>query len=1115
MSPRRALATAVVPILAAAFVGLTPGVAAAANSCGVSGGIAITMSGGLSVLTRDAGPSGAIRLDGVPCDTATVDTIDIIGIVGSGGTLRVDLANGGFAPGLTPETDGLSEIEMAWNPVGTALEIVGDPSADDDIRRAFEEGFHLNGDADQDVALNSTPTSVLVDTGGGDDYVDMSPDDNGNQVLTPTIVGGTGNDVLRGDTGTDTISGGDGDDQIADGLGDDGTVSGGNDDDTLYAAKTEHDGTFPPSVAIPDDGSASDTLNVNGVLFAEDVEVRVTIAHPVTSTLTIAVEPPGALTPFVLASGLTGTGYYGTVFDDSAASAIGSGSGTYTGRFRPSGGTLASLLGTAVLGTWTLTVTDDTTDSNTGTLVGWEVAVVGAQTGSGNPQSAGNGSETYDGGGGTDLLSYAARTVGIEVDATTPASGTSGDAGESDAYTDVESVVGGHGDDTFHGSAGNDTATGGPGQDTFFTSAGDDTFDCDGEDDTVDYSGAPGAVVADLGAGTATGDGADTLVDCDSLVGSPFGDTLAGSAGPNTIASGGGADSVDAGAGDDDVTGSPGDSAVDTYAGGAGTDTIRLDPGAVAQSITLDDIANDGVSGEGDDVGSDFETVYGGTGDDSILGTDGPNVVHGGDGNDTIDGAGGDDFLDGEGGTNTLSFASSPAGITLDLDGATASGDGGDIVGGFANVIGSSSGDDLTTGTGDNVVRPGGGNDDVVTGIGDDVLVAEPAPDGADTWVPGDDSDTADYSLRVSAVTVTLDDAANDGASSEGDNVPNGVEIVRGGAAADSVVGGLEGNTFYGGGGNDTLLGRGGVDTLYGEAGDDVVLGSSGNDVLQGGIGNDTVNGGEGDDRLLGGANNDTLIGGLGDDDEFGETGNDRFLQGDTSGANGSDLLVGGTQSDTASYNGRAGAVRVDVDGQFDDGQANEHDSVSRDVEIVEGTAYSDTLTGNELGNTIRGLGGNDRITGLAGNDSLDGGTGNDTFVESATTSGADTYIGGSGADSLDYRARTVGIRLDLDNGADDGQTFEHDNARSDVEYVYGGSGNDVLTGNLYANRVFGGAGNDSLNGLGGADVLDGGRGNDTIYGRDGGRDTLLGGTGTDRAHRDAIDTVAGFESYF
>src|SRR6266436_5224614 len=63
---------------------------------------------------------------------------------------------------------------------------------------------------------------------------------------------------------------------------------------------------------------------------------------------------------------------------------------------------------------------------------------------------------------------------------------------------------------------------------------------------------------------------------------------------------------------------------------------------------------------------------------------------------------------------------------------------------------------------------------------------------------------------------------------------------------------------------------------------------------------------------------------------------------------------------------------------------------------------------------------------------------------------------------------------------------------------LFGGAGNDVLTGGSGADQLFGGAGNDTLNGKGGDDLLFGGAGNDVLIGGTG-SDQMFGEAGNDR----------------
>ncbi len=110
------------------------------------------------------------------------------------------------------------------------------------------------------------------------------------------------------------------------------------------------------------------------------------------------------------------------------------------------------------------------------------------------------------------------------------------------------------GDDSFVGTAGNESFLGGAGI------------------NTVDYGASAGAVHVDLAAGTATGEGMDTLVSIQAVRGSAFGDALTGDGVANLLMGQGGADSLSGGAGNDTLLGG---AAADQLAGGLGADVFR------------------------------------------------------------------------------------------------------------------------------------------------------------------------------------------------------------------------------------------------------------------------------------------------------------------------------------------------------------------------------------------------------------------------------------------------------------------------------------------------------------------------------------------------------------
>ncbi|WKL25558.1 calcium-binding protein (plasmid) [Sinorhizobium meliloti] len=100
---------------------------------------------------------------------------------------------------------------------------------------------------------------------------------------------------------------------------------------------------------------------------------------------------------------------------------------------------------------------------------------------------------------------------------------------------------------------------------------------------------------------------------------------------------------------------------------------------------------------------------------------------------------------------------------------------------------------------------------------------------------------------------------------------------------------------------------------------------------------------------------------------------------------------------------------------------------------------------------------------------------------------GADFIDGGAGVDTADYREKTGSVEVAL-SGASDSFVFVggvvEDTIRN-IENVFGGKGNDTLTGDGLANTLNGNDGKDLLTGGGGADILDGGAASDTASYRD------------------------------
>jgi Ca2+-binding RTX toxin-like protein len=124
---------------------------------------------------------------------------------------------------------------------------------------------------------------------------------------------------------------------------------------------------------------------------------------------------------------------------------------------------------------------------------------------------------------------------------------------------------------------------------------------------------------------------------------------------PTAVTTGNGSDRVYTGAADDNVNTHDGSDVVD---GGLGNDSLTGGPGSDLYSYashgatqpvvaTLDGTQNDGCAacGENEKINSDFESVTGGSGNDTITGNATANTISGGPGADKVDGGPGDDQL--------------------------------------------------------------------------------------------------------------------------------------------------------------------------------------------------------------------------------------------------------------------------------------------------------------------------------------------------------------------------------------------------------------------------------------------------------------------------------------
>lgn len=186
--------------------------------------------------------------------------------------------------------------------------------------------------------------------------------------------------------------------------------------------------------------------------------------------------------------------------------------------------------------------------------------------------------------------------------------------------------------------------------------------------------------------------------------------------------------------------------------------------------------------------------------------------------------------------------------------------------------------------------------------------------------------------------------------------------------------------------------------------------------------------------------------------------------------------------------------------------------------DLIAGNTAANTLRGNAGLDTLRGLGSNDSLYGGDGDDLLEGGggadlesggAGADRFVLNLGFAAGNTFDGGDGVDTFDFRAigaGQTGLSIHLVNGYS--QNGSGGSTLVNIENVWGSESGEAIGGSAVANQLYGYGGNDTLGGAAGNDTLDGGLGDDSIGGGDG-NDNQVGGDGNDTIFSGAGDDTA------
>ncbi len=195
--------------------------------------------------------------------------------------------------------------------------------------------------------------------------------------------------------------------------------------------------------------------------------------------------------------------------------------------------------------------------------------------------------------------------------------------------------------------------------------------------------------------------------------------------------------------------------------GGGGSDTVSYETATSGVTVSLGQNGHTGGGARGDQLIS-IENLIGSAYNDTLTGDDKDNVINGG--------SGGKDVLTGGKGNDTISYAGTSAGVTINLNESEGGGAAKeDTIRGFENVIGTGFDDKLTGNEGNNRIDGGVGNDRIDGGAGNDILIAGAGADiltggrGRDTFVFSEVNDgtgrITDFSARDDRIDLSKIDA--------------------------------------------------------------------------------------------------------------------------------------------------------------------------------------------------------------------------------------------------------------------------------------------------------------------------------------------------------------------
>lgn len=534
------------------------------------------------------------------------------------------------------------------------------------------------------------------------------------------------------------------------------------------------------------------------------------------------------------------------------------------------------------------------------------------------------------------------------------------------------------------------------------------------------------------------------------------------------------------------------------------------------------------------------------------------------------------DVIGNLGGT-TVSFATAPGDVTIDLNAGTyTNGSKSGLLSGVLQVVGSPTGGDTFT------PSYAAGTISVYAGAAGAVNTVDfsHAPAGAIINL-NHALGTASVAVPGSAASVNLTNVQRVLGSTHGDtftprfgpvadtylgSVNAGVTNVldlssaTGGSTINLATGLMTGDW----GATDTLQGIGRV--LGGAFNEDLLPGP-GNITFDGGAGSNTIDfstapatatinlatgttsgGWGGTDTLINVQNaigsqfDDLITGGPRPGVLAGLAGNDTFVP------TGVDTVIdGGLGVNILDLSGAPAGVNIDLSDPSPQavGGSGTVVLITGTIQVLKGPAPASHLSGgagtvtliggNNGGNVLTGGSGTDILTAGSGGDTLEAGTGNDLLNGGPGNDylvagpGNDTFNGGGGNNTLDFSLAPSGVRVNISNsfytapgGVLPGMSITGGWGASDVltgiQNVVGSSFDDILVGDAGTNVLNGLAGNDYIVGGGGGDTLISGAGNSTFVAGSG-NNLIRGGPGDNTVDYSAdpagvnVDLLAGTAS--